>query len=142
MTISLYKPDKGTHIEWFKKTASTAYTFNDLVRIDSTGYLILGTDGSTVINVGFIQETVASTDATNKKVPVLIPGPDAIFLCDVSTGTAAAEDVGQLCDVDDENSVDIDANTYGIFQIVGIISTTKVLCKFMRKDGALATNPA
>jgi len=142
MTISLYKADADTHLEWFKKTASTAYTFNDMVRIDSTGYVTKAADGTAMLNIGLIQETVASSDATNKKVPVLIPGQDAVFLCDVTTGTAAQEDVGQLIDIDDENSVDVDANTYGIFEIVGIISTTQVLCKFMRKTGAVATNPA
>jgi hypothetical protein len=72
----------------------------------------------------------------------LIPGEDAIFLCDVGTGTAAAEDVGQIIDIDSEKLVDIDASTYGVFQIVGIISSSKVLCKFMPKNGPLGTTAA
>jgi len=142
MAISLYKADAATHLEWFKKTASTAYTFNDMVQIDTTGYLIKAVDGSTKQLIGLIQETVASSDATNKKVPVLVPGIDAIFLCDVTTGTAAAEDVGQIVDIDDENSIDINASTYGMFQIIGIISTTQVLCKMMRKTGPLGVTSA
>jgi hypothetical protein len=142
MTISLYKPGKETHIEWLPKTASTAYTFNDLVSFDTTGYLIRAIDGSAKHIMGLIQETVASSDATNKKVPVLIPGPEAIFLCDVSTGTAAAEDVGQIVDIDDHNSIDVNASTYGIFLIVGIISTTQVLCKWMAKSGPASATAA
>jgi len=139
MSIALYKADEITHIEWHPKTASTAYTFNDLVTIDTTGYLIKSVDGSTATVIGLIQETVSSSDATNKNVPVLVPGPNAVFICDVSTGTAAAEDVGQWVDIDDENSVDINASTYGIFQIVGIISTTKILAKLAKKSGPLGT---
>ena len=135
--ISLYKPDAETHLEWYPKTASTAYTFNDLVTIHTTGYLIRSVDGSTATVIGLIQETIASTVTGNRKVPVLVPGPNAVFLCDVSTGTAAAEDVGQWIDIDDHNSVDVDASTYGIFQIVGIISTTQVLCKLAKKSGPL-----
>jgi hypothetical protein len=140
--ISLYKAGPGTHLEWLPKTASTAYTFNDLVSFDTTGYLIKAVDSSAKHIMGLIQETVASTDATNKKVPVLIPGEDSIFLCDVSTGTPAAEDLGQIIDIDDENSVDINASTYGIFLIVGIISSTQVLGKWMKKSGPVSATAA
>lgn len=142
MAISLYKADELTHLEWFKKTASTTYTFNDLVTIDTTGYLIKSVDGSTLTVIGLIQRTIAATAsdyASNTKVPVLVPGPNAVFLCDVSTGTAAAEDVGQWIDIDDHNSVDVDASTYGIFQIVGIVSSTQVLAKLAKKSGPLGT---
>jgi hypothetical protein len=139
MTIKLFKRDKGTHTEYFKKTASVDFTKNDLVAIQTTGYIARSVDGSTLTNIGLVQESIASTDATNKELPVLIPGPDAIFICDVSTGTAAVEDIGQWIDIDDHNSVDVDASSYGVFQIVGIISATKVLAKLARKNGPLGT---
>lgn len=142
MSISLYKADALTHLEWMQKKASAAMTFNDLVQIDANGFILRAVDGSTLTCMGLVQKTVASTDsdyASATKVPVLVPGPDAVFLCDVSTGTAAQEDVGQFIDVDDHNSVDVDASTYGIFYVVGIVSATQVLCKLARKSGPLGT---
>lgn len=138
MSIRLYTPDDLTHLEWYPKTASTPYTFNDMVQIHTTGYLIRAATGTPTI-IGLIQETVASTDATNKKVPVLVPGPNAVFLCDVGTGTAAAEDVGQWCDIDDHLLLDINDSIHGNFQIVGIVSTTQVLAKLAKKSGPAGT---
>jgi hypothetical protein len=139
MSIALYKPDAGTHLEWMKKKASAALTFNDLVQIDANGFVLRAVDASTLTVMGLVQKTVASSDATTDKVPVLVPGPDAIFICDVSTGTAAQEDVGQFVDIDDHNSIDVDASTYGIFYVVGYVSATQVLCKLAKKNGPLGT---
>lgn len=137
--ISLYKADAGTRLEWFQKKASAALTFNDLVQIDSNGFVLRAVDGSTLTCIGLVQKSVASSDATTDKVPVLVPGPDAVFICDVSTGTAAQEDVGQFVDIDDHNSIDVNASTYGIFYIVGYVSATQVLAKLAKKSGPLGT---
>ena len=139
MSIALYKPDAGTHIEWFKKKASAALTVNDLVQIDANGFVLRAVDASTLTVIGLVLKTVASSDTTTDKVPVLVTGPDAVFLCDVGTGTAAQEDVGQFIDIDDHLLVDVDATTYGIFYVVGFVSTTKVLCKLAKKSGPLGT---
>lgn len=141
MTIRLYKPDKLTKIEFYPKVASTAFAFNDLVYIDSNGYLTPAVDGAAIVPVGLIQKTIAATDsdyASTTRVPVLVPGPDAEFLCDVGTGTAAQTDVGEWIDVDDEETVDVSASTYDIFFVTAIISTTQVLAKMARKSGAAA----
>ena len=137
MSIRLWQADAETHLEWYKKKASAALTFNDLVQIDANGFVLRAVDGSTLTVIGLVQETVASSDTTTDKVPVLVPGPNAVFLCDVSTGTAAQEDVGQYIDIDDHNSVDVDASTYDMFYVVGFISATQVLCKLTKKSGAL-----
>ena len=139
MSIALYKPDAGTHIEWFKKKASAALTVNDLVQIDANGFVLRAVDASTLTVIGLVLKTVASSDTTTDKVPVLVTGPDAVFLCDVTTGTAAQEDVGQFVDIDDHNSIDVDATTYGVFYIVGYVSATQVLCKLAKKSGPLGT---
>lgn len=139
--ISLYKPDKQTRLEWFKKLASTTFTFNDLVYFDGDGFLIKAVDGAAIVPVGLIQRTVAATDsdyASATKVPVLVPGADAVFLCDVSTGSAATTDIGEWIDIDDHNSVDVGASTYDIFFVTGIVSATVVLAKMAKKSGAAA----
>ena len=135
-------PYKGSfHVEYFAKTASTAFAFGDMVTVLSTaagdGLLIKATATSTAI-LGTIQKTVASTDsdyASNTMVPVLVGDADAVWLCDVSTGTAATTDIGEWIDIDDENSVDVNAYTLGVMQVVGIVSTTKVLAKIAKKNG-------
>jgi hypothetical protein len=141
MAIRLFTPDAQTRVEWYKKVASTAFAFNDLVYIDSNGFVAKAADGALFVPLGLIQKTVAATDsdyASNTKVPVLVPGPDAEFLCDVSTGTAAQTDVGEWIDIDDENSVDVSASTYDVFYVTRFVSTTQVVAKMAKKSGAAA----
>ena len=137
MSIRLYQADALTRLEWYQKKASAALTFNDLVQIDANGFVLRAVDATTLTAIGLVQETVASSDTTADKVPVLVPGPNAVFLCDVGTGTAAQEDVGQYIDIDDHLLVDVNASTYDIFYVVGRVSATQVLCKLTKKSGAL-----
>lgn len=137
MTIRLYTADAATRIEWYKKAASETFSFNDLVTIDSSGFITKATDAA-IVPLGLIQRTVAATDsdyASATKVPVLVPGPDAEFLCDVSTGTAAQTDVGEFIDIDDHNSVDVAASTNDIFFVTRFVSTTQVIAKLVKKTG-------
>ena len=131
--------DKNTTVKLYQKVASTAFAFNDLVYIDSNGFLALAVDGSLFVPLGLIQATIASVDsdyANNTRVPVLIGGPDAEFLCDVSTGTAAQTDVGEWIDIDDQNSVDVAASTYDVFYVTRFISATQVVARMAKKSGA------
>lgn len=140
MTIKLEQADKLTGIEFYAKVASTAFAFNDLVYLDANGLLALATT-SAILPLGVVQKTVASTDsdyASNTRIPVLVPGPDATFRCDVGTGTAATTDIGEWIDVDDEKLVDVDASTNDIFYVTKIISTSVVIAKMARKSGAAA----
>lgn len=133
--ISLYKPDGTEKVEFYPKAASTVMTFNDMVAINTSGYLIRYTDGGAYPLLGLVQKTIASTDsdyASNTRIPVLVAGANSIFLCDVSTGTAAATDVGEYIDVDDQDSVDVNASTNDDFYVVGVISGTQVLAKIAR----------
>ena len=129
------------HIEWYRKVASTAFALNDLVYIDADGYLTPAVDGALIKAIGLIQTTVATTDsdyATATMVPVLVGDPDAEFLLDVGTGTAAITDIGEHIDIDDANSVDVSASTYDIFFVTKFISTTQVVGKLNVKGGAAA----
>lgn len=129
------------HIEYFPKKVSVAFALNDLVYLDSNGYLDKAADGGLFVPLGLIQKKVTATDsdyAVATRVPVLVPDANTVFLCDVSTGTPAQTDVGEWIDIDDENSVDVDASTYDIFYVVGIVSATQILAKMAEKSGAAA----
>ena len=141
MTIRLYTPDAQTRVEHYAKKVSTTFAFNDLVFLDSNGFVDKAVDGGLFVPLGLIQKTVAATDsdyASATRVPVLVPGPDAEFLCDVSTGSAATTDIGEWIDIDDHNSVDVSASTYDIFYVTRIVSTTQVIAKMAKKSGAAA----
>jgi hypothetical protein len=135
-------PFKGKfHIEWYPKTASTAYAFGDAVEILSTvagaGTLAKVTSSTTRV-LGLIQRTVASTDsdyATTAEVPVLVGDVDAEYLFDVSTGSAATTDIGEMIDFDDENSVDVAAYTTGQILVTRVISATQVAGKLNKGFG-------
>ena len=141
MTIRLYTPDAQTRIEHYQKVASTAFAIDDLVYIDTNGFLALAVDGGLFVPLGTVQKTVASTDsdyAENTKIPVMVSGPDAEWLLDVGTGTAAQTDVGEWIDIDDEKLVDVTASTYDVFYVTRFISTTQVVGKMAKKSGAAA----
>lgn len=128
------------HTEYYPKKVSTAFAMNDLVFLDSNGFLDKCTS-TTATCLGLIQKVVASTDsdyATATMVPVLVGDVDAEFLCDVGTGTAAQTDCGEGIDLKDENEVDVSASTYDIFFVTKFISTTQVVAKMMKKSGAAA----
>jgi len=138
----MIKPYNGKfHMEWYKKVVSTEFAENDLVYLDGNGYLTPAVDGANIRPVGLIQKLIASTDsdyATATLVPVLVGDPDAEYLCDVSTGTAAQTDVGEHIDIDDANSVDVGASTYDVFFVTGVVSTSQVIAKLNVKGGAAA----
>lgn len=139
MAISLYRGN--IHTEWYPKVVSTAFAMNDLVYLDANGYLTPAIDGANIVPLGLIQKTVAATDsdyATATMVPVLVGDKDTEFLCDVSTGTAALTDCGEWIDIDDANSVDVNASTYDVFFVTKFISTTQVVAKLGVKSGAAA----
>lgn len=136
-------PLKGQfHVEWFPKTASTTFAQNDMVTIASTvagaGTLIKAVAASTKI-LGLCLKTVAATDsdyASTTEIPVLVANDqDAEFLMDVSTGTPATTDIGELISVDDENSVDVTDYTTGVIEVTGIISDTQIRGKILKKSG-------
>ena len=138
----MVRPYRGKfHTEWYPKTASTTYTENDMVTILSTaagaGTLKKAAATDTFI-YGLIQKTVAATDsdyASATLVPVLVGDADAEFVFDVSTGTAATTDIGEMIDLDDENSVDVNAYTLGQVKVTQIVSTSKVVGKFNKGFG-------
>jgi hypothetical protein len=107
---------------------TTAAGVGTLAKVTSTSTKILG----------LIQKTIASTDADYASatlVPVLVPEVNTEFVFDVSTGTAATTDRGEMIDADDENSVDVNAYTVGVVEVTDIISGTQIVGKIAKKSG-------
>lgn len=121
-------------IEAYKKTASTAFNFGDVVTVTS-GLLVRAVAGTAREAIlGLIQKTVASTDAdyaSQTAVPVLVLDQnDNEFIADVGTGTAVQSMVGGLYDLKDHNELDVSAQLVKCFRITKVISTTKVVGRF------------
>ena len=150
MSYRLYKENgSGAHIEFYPKTASTAFTFNDMVMLSTAGRLSLFTDAADVKPVGLIQKTIASTDsdyASTTRVPVLVAGSNAEYLADVGVGTGAVGDVGEFVDADGagnpHRNIDLNSSTYDVFEVTGFISTTQMIVKINPVTGVLKTGPA
>ena len=129
------------HVEWYPVVTGQAFEVNDLIYLDSNGYVARAAS-TTPGPIGLIQEKIAATDAkytTSAPVPVLIGDHDSEYLCDVGTGTGATGDVGEYVDLDatyDWSKIDLDASTYDIFLVTKFISTTQMVCKLMKKTGA------
>lgn len=133
------------HVEWYPKTASTAFTMGDMVTILPTaagaGTLALATSSSPVV-IGTIQKEIASTDsdyASATMVPVLVGDADAEWLAETTTNGGQTE-VGQFIDASDEDTLDGGtAYTYGVAQVTQYFSTTSLGVKFVKKAGPAIT---
>ena len=143
MSIRLYRENgAAVHLEWFAKAASETFTFNDIVGINTSGYVTKYTDGAAFPILGLIQRTIAATAsdyASNTKVAVLVAGDEAEYLCDVTVGTAAQTDVGEYIDVDGAGSphqnVDVSSSTNDDFYVTQFVSASLVVAKMARKIG-------
>ena len=150
MAFRLWRENKaGCHIEFYPKTASTAFTFNDIVMLGTSGRLEAMTDAANVKPIGLIQKTIASTDsdyASTTRVPVLVCGPEAEYLCDIAVGTGAVGLLGQFVDLDGagapSRNIDVNSSTYDVVEITQHISTTQCIGKFLPVTGVLKTGPA
>ena len=128
----------------YKKAASEEFSFNDVVTVNNSGYLTKATSSTDRDKiVGLIQSEVKSTDgnyADNSVVPVENAGHGE-FLADVSSGSASDSDTGKRYDLDDENSVDLSSQTYKQVQVTRVLSSDKVVVKFITSDPTLIDSP-
>ena len=134
MAIRLFRPNGESHIEWYQKTASTAFAFNDAVALSTAGRVTGYTAGGAFPFLGLIQQTIASTSATTAKVPVLVCNVDAEFLFDATTTAAAQTDVGEYVDfVAATMSVNVGASTNNDVYVTQFVSTVLVVGKWSRR---------
>ena len=139
----MFKPNGPVHIEWYQKTASTAFTFNDPVYLSTAGRLLAYTPGVAAPFLGLIKQTIASTSATTVKVPVEVGNYDTEYLIDATTTAAAQTDVGEWVDyVTATVSVNVGASTEDDFFVTQFLSTTLVVGKFARRIASNNLNTA
>ena len=133
MAMRLFRP-VNPRIEWYQKTASTAFTVNDAVALGTAGRVVDYTAGGAFPFAGLIQQTVASTSATTDLVPILVDDPEAEYIFDATTTAAALTDVGEYVDyVEATQSVNVGASTNNDVYVTQFISTTLVVGKWVRK---------
>lgn len=138
--FTLLNPSSSIRMLDWQKTASTAYAVGDLVTADADGSGV-GFDkanATSVYHVGVVQETVASTDSdyastTRENLLVDVFGE---YLATVGTGTADANDDGNLVDLTASGTIDVTAGSVKAFLVRKSLSST-VVQGFITKWGYL-----
>lgn len=143
MSVRMFRANGPTHIEYYGKTASTAFSFEEPVALDTTGTLIPYTPGLAAPFLGLIKATIVSTDsdfASTTRVPVEVGTYDTEYLITASTTAAGTTNVGEYVDyVESTVSVNVGATSQNDFYVTQIISTTLVVGKFVRKTTSITT---
>lgn len=129
----------GQHnIRSYKKKASTAFAKGDLVIADANGFVDKAVTASAKETIlGIIQRDVVAADADyalNSEVEIDVPVRlTDWFIADVSTGTPAQTDVGEIVEIDDENSIDVVATTAPLVRVERLYtaSPAKVIVSFL-----------
>ena len=146
MAVRLFRPNGNVHLEWYQKTASTAFAFNEPVYIGTAGRLLAYTPGVAAPFLGLIKKAIASTDtdyASTTNVPVEVGNEDTEYLIDASTTAAALTDVGEWVDyVSATRSVNVGVSTEDDFYVTGFVSTVLVIGKFARRVASNNLNTA
>lgn len=134
MAVRMFRANGPVHIEWYQKTASTAFAFDEPVCFTTTGRLIAYTPGAVQPVLGLCKQTVASTSATTVKIPVEVGNYDTEYLFDATTTSAALTDVGEFVDyVSATRSVNVGVSTEDDVFVTQFISTALVVGKWARK---------
>ena len=146
MAVRIFKENGPVHVEWYQKTASTAFAFNEPVYIGTAGRLLAYTPGVAAPCIGLIKKTIASTDsdyASTTRVPVEVGNYDTEYLIDATTTAAALTDVGEWVDyVSATRSVNVGASTEDDFFVTQFLSTTLVVGKWARRVASNNLNTA
>ena len=137
MTVRLFRPNGDIHIEYYQKTASTAFAFNEPVYLGTAGTLLAYTPGVAAPCLGLIKKTIASTDsdyASTTNVPVEVGNYDTEYLFDATTTSAALTDVGEFVDyVSATRSVNVGVSTENDVYVTGFVSASLVIGKWARR---------
>jgi len=146
MAVKLFRENGPMHVEWYPKTVSTDFSFDEPVALDTTGYLIPYTPGIAAPFLGLIKKTIASTDsdyATATKVPVEVGNYDTEYLITASSTSAGVSDVGEEVDyVEATMSVNVGSSSTDDVFVTQVISTTLVVGKFTRRVTSQNLNTA
>jgi hypothetical protein len=133
----MYKANGPVHVEFYPKTASTLFSFDEPVALDTTGTLIPYTPGIAAPCLGLIKKAITATDsdyASTTRVPVEVGNYDTEYLFDATTTAAAATDVGEYVDyVEATMSVNVGSSAQNDVYVTQVLSTTLVVGKWARR---------
>jgi hypothetical protein len=143
MAVRMFRANGPVHIEWYQKTASTAFAFDEPVYLGTAGRLLAYTPGVAAPFLGLCKQTIASSSATTARIPVEVGNYDTEYLIDATTTAAALTDVGEWVDyVTSTRSVDVGVSTADDFFVTMFLSTTLVVGKFARRIASNNLNTA
>lgn len=142
----MFKANGPVHVEFYPKTATTLFSFEEPVALDTTGTLIPYTPGIAAPFLGLIKKAITATDSdygSTTRVPVEVGNYDTEYLFDASTTGAAATDVGEEVDyVEATMSVNVGSSSVDDVFVTQVISSTLVVGKWMRRVASQNLNTA
>jgi len=146
MAVRMFKANGPVHVEFYPKTATTLFSFEEPVALDTTGTLIPYTPGIAAPFLGLIKKAITATDSdygSTTRVPVEVGNYDTEYLFDASTTGAAATDVGEEVDyVEATMSVNVGSSSVDDVFVTQVISSTLVVGKWMRRVASQNLNTA
>lgn len=125
-----------TKIEYFPKTASTAFAPGVAMTSGGSGEISIAANSSTrIFGINVAPITSADADyASETKIPLIVPTPDTLFIVDIGAGTFTAEMIGLQYDLYSTTgtSIDVGNTTYKQVTIVDYIDSTHAVVKISR----------
>ncbi len=123
-----YLIQKWEDIDMTPKAASTVFSAGEFLEYNGTGEVIPLNPTSPVVGLILEDITAADSDYTSiRKVPYQVARGNK-FVIAVTTGTATANDIGSVFDIDASNSAGLDVSGAGTqFVIREFISGTLVV---------------
>ena len=142
MAVRLFRANGPMRVEYYQKTASTAFAFDEPVYLGTAGRLLAYTPGVAAPFLGLCKKAIASADsdyASTPNIPVEVGSYDTEYLFDATTTAAALTDVGEYVDyVAATRSVNVGSSTNDDVYVTGFISTLLVIGKFARRVTSIA----
>lgn len=143
MSVRIFRANGPVHVEYYGKTASTVFAFDEPVYLGTDGTLLAYTPGVAAPFLGLIKKAVAATDsdyASATRVPVEVPNAETEYLFDATTTAAAATDVGEYVDyVSATRSVNVGSTAQNDVYVTGFVSALLVIGKWARRIQAITT---
>ena len=120
-------------------TPSTALSANSLVEAASGKLTAADADEVTADVRGVLVKAITSTDsdyASDRRVGILVPVERHVeWLCDATTGTFTAADIGIEYGISDSVTIDQAETTADLFLVTEFVSSTRVI-GFLKINGS------
>lgn len=112
---------------WFAKTASTAYSANSLLVLNTSAVVSSGSNAGAVgfpVAGVYSGPAIPSSDSTTGPIRVLVPIANATIRA-TTQGTLASSQLGSQLDMVNAENVNAAGTTYGAVTLVKYVSATE-----------------